>query len=116
MLALSRNINTVTTPAIVALVFWPLNLAPLPCAWSLTTQRSSKRPRTTHGSILNLENTLDRIAKSRFKTKMDKRSGFWQVDLTRAAQELLAFVTLKGRVFRCLPLSVSRMPLHSLRS
>ena len=47
-----------------------------------------------------MENTLERIAKCRFKTKMDKRSGFWQVDLTRAAQKLLVFVTPKGRVFR----------------
>ena len=31
---------------------------------------------------------------------MDNHTGFWQVDLTRAAQELLAFVTPKGRVFR----------------
>ena len=31
---------------------------------------------------------------------MDKRSGFWQVDLTAAARELLAFVTPKGRVFK----------------
>ena len=46
-----------------------------------------------------MENTAERIAKCRLKTKMDKRSGFWQVDLTRAAQELLAFVTPKGRVF-----------------
>ena len=39
---------------------------------------------------------------------MDKRSGFLQVHLTRAAQELLAFVTPKGRVFRwkVMPLGV----------
>ena len=43
------------------------------------------------GSILNMENTLERIAKCRYKTKMDKRSDFWEVDLTAAAQELLAF-------------------------
>ena len=47
-----------------------------------------------------MENTLERIAKCRYKTKMDKRSGFWQVDVTAAAQELLAFVTPKGRVFK----------------
>ena len=29
---------------------------------------------------------------------MDKRSGFWQVDLTAADQELLAFITPKGLV------------------
>ena len=47
-----------------------------------------------------MENTLERIAKCRYKTQMDKRSGFWQVDLTAAAQELLAFITPKGRVFQ----------------
>ena len=59
----------------------------------------NKKAQNHSGSIPNMENTLDRIAKCRFKTKMDKRSGFWQVDLTRAAQELLAFVSPKGRVF-----------------
>ena len=52
------------------------------------------------GSIPKRENTLERIAKCRYKTKMDKRSGFWQVDLTAAAQELLASITPKGRVFK----------------
>ena len=32
-----------------------------------------------------MENTLEHIAKCRYKTKVDKRSGFWQVDLTAAA-------------------------------
>ena len=43
---------------------------------------------------------------------MDKRSGFWQVDLTQAAQELLAFVTPKGRVFRwkVMPFGVANAP------
>ena len=31
---------------------------------------------------------------------MDKRSGFWQVDLTAAAQELLGFITPECRVFK----------------
>ena len=59
-----------------------------------------------------MENPLDRIAKYGFKTKMDKRSGVWHVDLTRAAQELLAFVTAKGRVFRwkVMPFSIANGP------
>ena len=59
-----------------------------------------------------MENTLERIAKCLFKTKMDKRSGFWQVDLTRAAQELLALVTPRGRVFRwkVMPFGVANAP------
>ena len=59
-----------------------------------------------------MENTLERIAKCRYKTKMDKRSGFWQVDLTAAAQELLAFLTPKGRVFKwkVMPFGVANAP------
>ena len=48
-----------------------------------------------------MENTLERIAKCRWKTKMDKCSGSWQVDLTAAAQELLVFITPKRHVFKC---------------
>ena len=46
------------------------------------------------------------------KTKMDKCSGFWQVDLTAAAQELLAFITPKGRVFKwkVMPFGVANAP------
>ena len=43
-------------------------------------------------SIPNMENTLERIAKCTYKTQVDKRSGFGQVDLA-AAEELLAFIT-----------------------
>ena len=52
------------------------------------------------GSIPNMESTVEKIASCRYKTKMDKRSGFWQVDLTPNAQELLAFITPQGRVFK----------------
>ena len=43
---------------------------------------------------------------------MDKRSGFWQVDLTAAAQELLAFITPKGRVFKwkVMPFGLANAP------
>ena len=47
-----------------------------------------------------MDNTLERIAKCRYKTKINKRSGLWQVDLTASAQELLAFTTPKGSVFK----------------
>ena len=45
------------------------------------------------GSIPNMESTPKKIASCRYKTKMDKRSGFWQMDLTPNAQEILAFIT-----------------------
>ena len=59
-----------------------------------------------------MENTLERIAKCRYKTQMDKRSGFWQVDLTAAAQELLAFINPKGGVckWKVMPIGVANAP------
>ena len=60
----------------------------------------SQKAQKHSGSVPNMENTLEGIAKCRYKTKMDKRSGFWQVDLTAAAEKLLAFQTPKGRVFK----------------
>ena len=36
----------------------------------------NKKAQNHSGSIPNIENTLERIAKCRYKTKMDKRSGF----------------------------------------
>ena len=59
-----------------------------------------------------MEDTLDRIAKCRYKTKIDRRSGFSQDDLAAAAQELLAFITPKGRVFKCevMPFRVANAP------
>ena len=71
-----------------------------------------KKTQNHSGSIRTIANTLKGIAKCRFKTKMDKRSGVWQVDLTQAAQELPAFVTPKGRVFpwKVMPFGVANAP------
>ena len=59
-----------------------------------------------------MENTLEGITNCRFNTKMDKRSGLWQVDLTPAAQELLTFVTPKRPLFRWkfMPFGVANAP------
>ena len=43
---------------------------------------ANEKTQNHSGSILNMENTLERVAESTFQIKLDKRSGFWQVDLT----------------------------------
>ena len=72
----------------------------------------NKKALNHSGSIPNMESTLEKIASCRYKTKMDKRSGFWQVDLTPNAQELLAFITPQGRVFKwkVMPFGVANAP------
>ena len=72
----------------------------------------NKKTLNNSGSIPNMESTLEKIASCRYKTKMDKRSGFWQVDLTTNAQELLGFITPQGRVFKwkVMPFGVANAP------
>ena len=55
---------------------------------------------------------MDTEAFCRYKTKMDERSGFWQVDPTPNAQELLAFITPLARVFKwkVMPFGVANAP------
>ena len=60
------------------------------------------------GSLPVMENTIENAASCKFKSKMDKRSGFWQVDLTERAKELMAFRTPNGRAFRWLVMPDSR--------
>jgi len=59
-----------------------------------------------------MEATIEKIASRRWKSKMDKRSGFWQVELTPRAQDLLAFNTPNGRVFhsKVMPFGVANAP------
>ena len=45
----------------------------------------NKKTQNHSGSIPNMDNTLRRIVQCQFKTKMDKHSVYWQVDLSRAA-------------------------------
>ena len=72
----------------------------------------NKKTLTHSGSIPSMESTLEKIASCRYKTKMDKRSGFWQVNLTPNAQELLAFIPPPGRVFKSkvMPFGVANAP------
>ena len=72
----------------------------------------NKKTLNHSGSISNMESTLESIASRRYKTKMDKRSGFWQVDLTPNAQELLAFITPQRGVFKwkVMPFGVANAP------
>ena len=72
----------------------------------------NKKTQNHSGSILNMENPLERITKCPFKIKMDKRSGFWHVDRTQPAQGVLAFVTPKGHSFRwkVMPSGVANAP------
>ena len=60
----------------------------------------NERLKRHSGSIPNLERAIERAAQTKYKTKLDKRSGFWQIDLTDRAKELSAVIAPNGQVFR----------------
>ena len=72
----------------------------------------NKRTLNHSGSVHNMDSTPEKRASCRYKTKMDKRSGVWQVDLTPNAQGLLAFITPQGTVFKwkVMPFGVANAP------
>ena len=80
--------------------------------WVVDYGELNKKTLNHSGSMPNMESTLEKIASCRYKTKIDKRSEFWQVELTPNTQELPAFITPQGRVFkwRVMPFGVANAP------
>ena len=64
------------------------------------------------GSLPSLEQALERPAHCRFKSKWDKRSGFWQVELKKQAQDLSAIVAPNCQVFKlkAMPFGLTNAP------
>ena len=85
MLASLKSIRRQTPPTTAVPPPWLLNLDRLPCAWLLTMLTVNKKTQNHLGRIPNMESTLEHFAKCQYKTKINERSGFWQVDLTATA-------------------------------
>ena len=64
------------------------------------------------GSLPSLEQAPERAAHCPFKSQLDKRSGFWQVELTKRAQDLSAFIAPNGQVFKwkVMPFGLTNAP------
>ena len=72
----------------------------------------NKRSKSHVGWLPNMEALVENMAKTKYKSKLDLRSGFWQVGLTPRAQELSAITTPNGRCFRwlCMPFGLQGAP------
>ena len=64
------------------------------------------------GSLPNLEQALERTAHCRYKSQLNKRSGFWQAELTKRAQDLSAFIAPNGQVlkWKVMPFGLTNAP------
>ena len=51
-------------------------------------KKVNQKKKMHSGSLPLMEHTVETAAGCRYKTKRDKRSGFWQIDLTECAQDL----------------------------
>ena len=66
-----------------------------------------------HAAFLpNMEQMVESLAKCRYKSKLDMRSGFWQVGLSDRAKDLCTFCISSGRCFRplCMPFGLQGAP------
>ena len=75
-------------------------------------KKVNQKKKLHSGSLPLMENTVETAAGCRYKTKMDKRSGLWQIDLTERAQDLTAFIASDGRVYkwRPMPFGIANAP------
>ncbi len=67
----------------------------------------------SHAAFLpNMEQMVESLAKCRYKSKLDMRSGFWQVSLSDRAKDLCTFCVPSGRCFRplCMPFGLQGAP------
>ena len=64
------------------------------------------------GNLLSFEQALEGAAHCRYKSKVNKRSGFWQVELTKKAQNPSAFMAPNGQVFKweVMPFGLTNAP------
>ena len=72
----------------------------------------NKLTKNHSGSLPSFEQALERAAHCRFKSKLDKRSGFWQLELTKRAPDLSAFIAPNGQVFKwkVIPFGLTNAP------
>ena len=63
-------------------------------------RKLNARAKAHAGYLPNMEQLVESLAKCRYKTKLDMRSGFWQVGLSERAKNLCAFCIPSGRCFR----------------
>ena len=64
------------------------------------------------GSLPSFEQALERAVHCRVKSKLDKRSDFWQVEFTKRAQDLSAFIAPNVQVFKwkVMPFGLTNAP------
>src|SRR6266576_1011811 len=78
------------------------------CVDLTNLNKSIIRPRIIMPEV---EETLGQIGKSKFFTKLDAMSGFWQIKLTPESAKLTTFITPFGRFFfKHLPFGISCAP------
>ena len=72
----------------------------------------NKLTKTHPGTLPSLERALERASACRYKSELEKRSGFFQVELINSAEELPAFVAPNGNVFKwkVIPLGLANSP------
>ena len=72
----------------------------------------NKLPKRNSGTLPSLERARERASGCRYKSKLDKRRRFWQVELKKRAEDLSAFVAPNGQVFKwkAMPFGLAKAP------
>jgi len=72
----------------------------------------NQRTKPHAGYLPPMDVLVENLTKFKWKSKLDLRSGFWQISLTPRAKELTSFTTPSGRIFKwtCMPFGLQGAP------
>ena len=75
-------------------------------------RKLNQRTQIHAGSLPHMENAVETLCRFKYKCKMDMRSGFWQVSLSKEAKDLCAFILPSGRILKptVMPFGLTNAP------
>ena len=78
--------------------------------------RLNRAVRREHHVMPTVDTNLAKLSNAKVFSKLDARSGFWQIPLSQKSKLLTTFITLKGRFcFNRFPFGISLSPEHFQR-
>ena len=78
--------------------------------------RLNRAVRREHHVMPTVDTNLAKLSNAKLFSKLDARSGFWQIPLSQKSKLLTTFITLKGRFcFNRFPFGISLSPEHFQR-
>lgn len=82
----------------------------------LNYKQLNKKMKTEHWPLPRIDDILDRLSNSKYFTKLDLKSGYYQIPLSKESKKLTSFMTVDGAYeFNVVPFGLKNAPFEFSR-